>query len=97
LILVVGDQFLQLMPFFVVIAKFGVAGAFNLVYISNADVFPTLFCATAMGICNFFARVVTIMAPEVAEQPAPLPMGIFVTLCSIAAFLTQFIRPLSEQ
>ena len=31
------------MPFFVILAKFGVSGGFNLVYVCSVDVFPTLF------------------------------------------------------
>jgi len=53
-------------PFLVLFASFGTASCFNLVYISHANIFPTLFSATAMGICNFFARIATIFAPEVA-------------------------------
>jgi MFS family permease len=51
------------MPVFVIITKLGTAGTFNLCYISNSDLFPTLFASTAMGICNFFARICTIAAP----------------------------------
>ena len=54
-------------PCFIMIAKLGVCGTFNLVYIGNIDLFPTLFCSTAMGICNFFARLVSIAAPMTAE------------------------------
>ena len=87
----------DLMPIFVMCAKFGIASAFNLVYVSNADVFPTLFSVTAMGICNFGARIATIMAPEIAEAEAPLPMMVFCALSATAIVVTTFVRPLKEQ
>lgn len=56
-------SFTSLMPVFIMIGKLGTSSTFNLVFLSNADLFPTLFSATAMGICNFFARLSTIAAP----------------------------------
>ena len=50
-------------PALVLIAKFGIAAAFNLDYVSNSVLFPTLFTATAMGFCNFLARIATILSP----------------------------------
>jgi hypothetical protein len=97
MILFLGESSTFWMPFFVVFAKFGIAGAFVIVYVSTVDVFPTLFCATALGFCNFFARVLTILAPEVAERPPPLPMILFVSLTLIGIILIQFVKPLKEQ
>ena len=50
-------------PALVLVAKFGIAAAFNINYVSNSVLFPTLFTATAMGFCNFWARFVTILSP----------------------------------
>ena len=50
-------------PILVIFSKFGLAGAFNIVYVCNIDVFPTLFQAGSLGIVNFLARVATILAP----------------------------------
>lgn len=85
------------MPPFVVITKLGIAGGFNLVYQAALDVFPTLFCGTAIGICNFFARVISIFAPIVAEQPAPLPMIILTGMSVIGIFAIRFVTTLKEQ
>ena len=68
------------MPFFIMIGKMGTSSTFNLVFLSNSDLFPTLFSATAMGICNFFARLSTIAAPQVAERPEPLPMTLYMVI-----------------
>lgn len=96
LIIMFGSALKVLMPLFVILAKFGIATAFTLCYIGNVDVFPTLFSVTAMGICNFFARISTILAPEVAEVEAPVPMIIFCALSSLAIVVTQFVRPLKD-
>lgn len=63
IIICIGDSATIWMPIFVVITKFGISGGFLIVYVSTLDVFPTLFCATAMGCCNFMARILTIIAP----------------------------------
>lgn len=43
---------------------------------SNDNIFPADKRATAMGICNIVARMVTIIAPEVNELKQPLPIMI---------------------
>ena len=58
---------LGLMPCFVLLAKFGVAAVFNIVYIANQMIFPVLFVSTALGACNIFARTASVAAPTVAE------------------------------
>ena len=96
-IIFLGESSKFWMPFFVILAKFGIAGGFVIVYVSTVDVFPTLFCASALGFCNFFARLVTILAPEIAERPPPLPMTLFVLLSGVGIILIQFVKPLSQQ
>ncbi len=68
------------MPLFILFAKLGVSSTFNLVFLANADLFPTLFSATAIGICNFFARLSTTAAPLVAEEPEPFPMTLYLII-----------------
>ena len=63
LILFFGESSVSLMPFFVGVARIGISAGFNLIYLMNAEVFPTLFAATAMGICNLLARIITILSP----------------------------------
>ena len=62
-IILFGRNTPGMMPIFVGVARMGVSSGFNLLYIINTELFPTLFAATAMGICNFLARIVTIMSP----------------------------------
>lgn len=86
-----------LMPLFILLAKFGISGGFNLAYVSTVDVFPTLFCGTGIGICNFFARLITIFAPEVAEKSPPLPMALFTAMAAFGIILIQFVKPATEE
>ena len=95
-IILVGADNQALMPVFVMIAKGGISGGFLIAYVCTMDVFPTLFCATALGCCNFMARFLTILAPEIAEQPPPLPMALFTILIAIGIIIVQFVRPLPK-
>jgi len=75
-------------PALVLSASFGAASCFNLVYIAHTSIFPALFAATAMGICNFFARLATMMAPLVAEMEGKTAMVIFTILSSVTFLLS---------
>ena len=97
MILFWGTNNPQLMPIFVTLAKFGISSGFVIVYVSTVDVFPTLFCATALGFCNFFARVATILAPLIAEKKPPLPMLIFTSMTALGSVLALLIRPAKKQ
>jgi len=83
-------------PALVLLASFGMSAGFNLCYAVHSHVFSTLFGATAMGICNFAARIATIFAPMVAEIKGPLSMYIFSTLCCVSLVLSFFITKHSE-
>ena len=96
-IIFLGTDSKILMPLFVLLAKFGISGAFNLCYCSTVDVFPVLFCGTGIGICNFFARFITIFAPEVAETSPPLPMILFTSLAALGIFVVQIVKPFNER
>lgn len=87
-----GASHVALMPLFVVLAKCGVTGVFTLAYMNTVELFPTLFAATAMGICNFSARLITIFAPLLAEFKPPTPMILFTSISVVGIFLIQIIR-----
>lgn len=63
MILFFGESSVFFMPIFVGFARIGISAGSNLIYLMNAEVFPTLFAATAIGICNLLARIVTILSP----------------------------------
>ena len=70
------------------LAKFGIASAFNIVYVAHRHVFPTLFASTALGYCQFFARILTAGSPVLAQIQEPLPMWIFTFLAGLAGLLS---------
>lgn len=91
LILFLGVDDVKWVPVFITLAKGGIAANFTIVYIASAEVYPTLFTATALGINNFFARFLTILAPYVAELDPPIPMAVFCSLCIGGIVLALFI------
>jgi hypothetical protein len=76
----------------ILLAKFGVSSSFNMCYLGNATIFPTLFAGTAYGICNTFGKLATIVAPSLAEVKMPTPMIVFVIITSLAAGLALIIK-----
>ena len=53
-------------PIQVLVAKFGIACSFNILYVSHSTIFPVAFAASALGFCNFFARVFSATSPVLA-------------------------------
>ena len=78
--------------FLVLMAKFGISGAFTIVYVAHPKMFPTLFSVTSMGIANWVSRLMTSFAPMVAEVDEPTPMLIFTILCIISTICTFFLK-----
>jgi hypothetical protein len=61
------QRFEKAIPVMVLLAKFGVASTFNICYLANSLIFPTIFAGTAFGVCNFFGKLATITSPLLAE------------------------------
>jgi hypothetical protein len=59
---------------FVLIAKFGISFAYNLIYLVTPTLFPAEYGSTAFGICNASAMFFSIFSAVIAEFPAPMPM-----------------------
>jgi len=81
-----------LIPKITFFAKFGTALSLlftNQASFSDQTLFPVQTRASAIGICQFIARGVTVLAPQVCELPSPAPIQYF---CGIAflAFATSF-------
>lgn len=72
----------------VMIARLGATAAQNVVYVCNSQVFPTLFCTTAMGICNVIAQTVTISSPIVAGLEGNTPVVVFTIISALGALIS---------
>ena len=81
---------------FFLLAKFGISCTFNINYTANSFFFPTLFAATAIGICNFGARLVTSFTYPVSMLDEPWPMILFTGLCCLTCLLSFFLRTEKE-
>lgn len=79
-------------PVLVLVSKFGIACAFNIIYVSHASIFPIAFAATALGFVNFFARVFSASSPVLAQLEEPIPMIAFSLTSFIACVLALGIQ-----
>jgi hypothetical protein len=91
-ILFFKDEQGLMIALFVLLAKFGISCAFNLVYMQTPLLFPTHLTATAFGICNIFARSLSIPAPILAEAEEPLPMLVYSGSAILGLIATLFIK-----
>lgn len=82
LILVAGGASNGAFIVFVFIAKFGLTGACVVCYIGTSEAFPVPVRATAMGTCNFIARLFTVFAVSCAQAADPITPIIVVTVLS---------------
>jgi hypothetical protein len=51
----------------ILVTNFGIVLAFDLAYLINAQLFPTVLLATAYGCCNIMGRLISISAPVAAN------------------------------
>ena len=53
------------------VGKFAATGAFNLIYIQTAELFPTVVRTTALGLCSAAARLGSIIASPLGRYAGP--------------------------
>lgn len=87
-----AKDWLDAIPIIVLTAKFGIAAAFGMLYMSTLQYFPSEYMGTIFGICNVTARSITILSPMVAEASDPTPQMVIIVSCLLAAFFTQLLR-----
>jgi hypothetical protein len=80
------------LPLLVLFSKLGISGAFNICYLSNALLFPTLFTASSMGICNIFARTASIFSPKISEIDGTFPLWVVFAFSCLALVAGLFIK-----
>lgn len=73
-------------------AKFGITCTFNINFVANQFFFPTLFAATAMGVCNFLARLFSSMSYVVGELEEPIPMWMFTVICAVTTVASNYLK-----
>ena len=81
----------ELIPVFIVMAKLGINGTFNCCFVASIELMPTIFSASAFGLCNVTARTATILSPIIAQMNYPTPLIINISVASFAGFCSLFI------
>ena len=74
----------------VIAAKLGHSMAQNVNYIATAQIFPAIYTGTAFGVCNIFAKLVSISSPILAEMQEPIPMTIYAVCSGIGGIIGLF-------
>ena len=69
------------------ICNFGVVCAFDVAYLINVELFPTIVLATAYGVCNIVGRFVSIFAPLAARIPNPMPLVILIVFSGLCVIM----------
>lgn len=85
-----GDN--EYIALLILFANFGIISTFDICYLINVELFPTIFLATAFGMCNIIGRFVSIMSPLIAKMEHPYPMIILVVYAAIASGLGFFLK-----
>ena len=87
-------------PAVVFYTKIGVNFSFQNAYMASFKeniVFPFYRRATAIGICNFVARGLTVLSTLAAEAPNPIPMSLLIGSTAIALIDVIFLPTYGEQ
>mmetsp|Transcript_6148 Transcript_6148/g.9878 ORF Transcript_6148/g.9878 Transcript_6148/m.9878 type:complete len:156 (+) Transcript_6148:1800-2267(+) len=87
----IGKNELLIMTF-MLLTRFGINICFTLCYIINAEYFPSIVCSGIFGICNIFSRISTVFSPLIAEIHPPVPMIIFILVCSLSTVSSMFLK-----
>ena len=94
-----GQSDLKAWQFYFLVAcvKIGINALFNIIYVTNAQLFPALFSASAIGYCNFTARLMTMIAPMVAEIEDSTPFWVFTVFSGLSIIAILCVKPEDEQ
>ena len=68
----------------VFLAKFGISSGFQIAFVAHTHAFPTLFCTTSLGFCQFISRICAALSPVMAGLNEPAPVLIFTITSAIA-------------
>lgn len=81
-----------LTPVVLAAAGFGIVWACNINWNGNAQFFPVIYASSTNGICNFFGRISSAVAPQLSEISQPYPMIIIALSCLLGCFLSVFLK-----
>lgn len=77
----------------IMLTNMAVVVAFDVAYLVNAELFPTIVLATAYGVCNVFSRMISISSPIVASGIIPpYPLIILAVFAFFSGSLSLLLR-----
>lgn len=82
---------------FIFLAKFGVSGTYNILYVGYVKLLPTVYNNTAFGYSQIVANSVSMMSPVVANLKYPMPMMCGMISLSFALLCTLLINEKSPR
>ena len=76
----------------VLVTYLGVVACFELVYMLNPWLFPTVILGSAFSICNIFSRFISIFSSPVGYLPHPYPIVILLVYSGICCLLSFLLK-----
>jgi len=70
---------------FILFTNLGVVCVFDIAYLINPQLFPTILLATCYGACNIVGRFVTIFSPLAARLGRTTPLILLITFSAACA------------
>jgi len=84
ILLVASGSSEYLVMIFIMVTRFGINSCYTLCFIMSTEYFPAVVCSSVFGFCTTFSSFSTVLSPEIAELKAPVPMLIYISLCTCA-------------
>ena len=80
----------------ILVTNFGIVAAFDIAYLINAELFPTILLSTAFGCCNILARLTSILSPIAANIPQPYPLVILFVFAVAVSISVRYLRTIDK-
>jgi hypothetical protein len=74
------------------VAKFGITLALDMIFVSFIYLIPTILCSTVFGFCNGAARTVNAFSSLAAELDYVTMTAINLSLCAVSFFAACFLK-----
>ena len=69
-------------------AKFGVASGCAIVYLAHSSLFPAMYAASALGVCQFFPSVFIAIQPFLGGLSSTMTIIIFTVITGQATLMS---------
>lgn len=81
-----------LTPIFLLLSNYGNSWGTNIDWNANAMLFPVIYASSTNGVCNLFAMLSTVIAPQIAEFPQPWPIVVAMIMSGVGAVMASFLK-----